>query len=442
VNAIVHPSRRVTGAVSVPGDKSVSHRAALLGAVATGVTEVHGWLEAEDCLATLRAVSALGGDATRKGPGHYVIHGAGLTGLGEPENVIDCGNSGTTARLLSGILAGQPFATILTGDDSLRRRPMERILEPLARMGARFIARGGRAGGRRLPLAIQGSRPLVPIRHAPSVASAQVKSAILLAGLWASGPVTVEEPAQSRDHTERMLAAFGADVVVDGHTVTLVPGREPTGRVVRVPGDISSAAFFLVAGLLADVGTVTVQGVGVNPTRTGVLDILRAMGADLDVGAMQGDGEPIADLAAKAGDLRGTSIAGSLVPRAIDELPILAVAAARAEGVTEVRDAAELRVKESDRIRSLTTELTKLGVEIEERPDGFRIVGGGRRPFRAARVRSWGDHRLAMALIVAGLAADGPSVVEDIDCIATSYPDFVATCRCLAGEACVELDGP
>jgi 3-phosphoshikimate 1-carboxyvinyltransferase len=439
VNAVVHPTPSIAGRISVPGDKSVSHRAALLGAVATGVTEVHGWLEAEDCLATLRAVSALGVEVTRKGPGHYVIHGVGLEGLAEADHVIDCGNSGTTARLLSGVLAAQPFATLLTGDDSLRQRPMERVLEPLARMGARVL---GRANGRRLPLAIQGMRPLVPIHHAAPVASAQVKSAILLAGLWASGPVTVAEPAQSRDHTERMLAAFGADVRVDEGRVTLVPGRAPGGRPVRVPGDISSATFFLVAGLLADGGAVTVEEVGVNPTRTGALDVLRAMGAGLEATAERGDGEPVADLTARASGLRGTSVAGSLVPRAIDELPILAVAAARAEGVTEVRDAAELRVKESDRIRVLVSELTKLGVEIQERADGFRIVGGARRPLHGARVQSFGDHRLAMALIVAGLGADGPSVVENIDCIATSYPEFVATCGRLGGEGCVEVVAP
>jgi 3-phosphoshikimate 1-carboxyvinyltransferase len=439
VKAVVQPSRRVAGVISVPGDKSISHRAALLGALASGTTEVHGWLEGEDCLATLGAVRALGVEATPKGPGHYVIHGVGLAGLAEPEGVIDCGNSGTTCRLLLGVLAGQPFATVLTGDASLRRRPMERALDPLGRMGARVI---GRADDRRLPLAIRGTRPLAPIRHRAPVASAQVKSAILLAGLWASGPVTVEEPARSRDHTERMLAAFGADLVVDGPTVTLVPGRELAGRVLRVPGDISSAAFFLVAALLADDGAVTVQGVGINPSRTGVLDVLQAMGAGLEISPAQADGEPIADLRVRPGDLRGVSVGGALVPRAIDELPILAVAAARAEGTTEVRDAAELRVKESDRIRALVTELTKLGIAITERADGFQIVGGGRRPFRAARLTSWGDHRLAMALIVAALAADGPSTVEDIGCIATSYPDFVAACGRLVGAETIVVSGP
>jgi 3-phosphoshikimate 1-carboxyvinyltransferase len=438
VNALVRPVRRVAGAVSVPGDKSVSHRAALLGAVADGITEIHGFLEGEDCLGTLRAVAALGAEVTRKGPGHFLVQGVGLEGLAEPGDVVDCGNSGTTARLLLGILAGQPFATVLTGDESLRRRPMERVVEPLGRMGARVI---GRRGGGRLPLAVAGARPLAPLRHVSPVASAQVKSAVLLAGLWASGPVTVIEPARSRDHSERMLVAFGAEVVEDRGAVTLVPGRRLAGRSCRVPGDVSSAAFFLVAGAVAESGSVTVRGVGVNPTRTGALEVLDAMGARISMGPAAGEPEPLADLSVQAGCLRGVEIGGAVVPRAIDEIPILAVAAACAEGPTLVRDAAELRVKESDRIRTLATELGKMGVRIEERPDGLRIAGrpAGRAPFRGARVTSWGDHRLAMALVVAALLADGPSIVEGIDCIATSYPDFVATCREVAGDGAVEV---
>ncbi len=436
MNARVRAVRRLGGIVVVPGDKSISHRAALFGAVATGVTEIHGLLEGEDCLRTLAAVAALGVEVTRKAPGHYVIQGAGLEGLTEPESVIDCGNSGTSARLLLGLLAGQPFAATLTGDDSLRRRPMDRVVEPLGRMGARVL---GRSGGRRLPLVIAGARPLAPIRHQAPVASAQVKSAILLAGLWASGPVSVVESARSRDHTERMLAAFGADLAVEDRTVTLTPGRPLTGRLVRVPGDISSAAFFLVAAALAGEGQVTVEGAGLNPTRTGALDLLEAMGADLRIAPTGDDGEPRGDLTVRPGPLRGTAIGGSVVPRAIDELPILAVAAARAAGVTELRDAAELRVKESDRIRALVTELAKLGVRIEERPDGFRIEGTGGGPLRGAHVSSWGDHRLAMALIVAGLGAEGTTLVEGIECIQTSYPDFISTCRSLAGPDCIEV---
>jgi 3-phosphoshikimate 1-carboxyvinyltransferase len=439
MNAVVRPVGRLAGTIGVPGDKSISHRVALLGALADGVTEVQGFLEGEDCLGTLRVVTALGAEVARKGPGHFVIQGAGLEGLTEPPDVVDCGNSGTTARLLLGILAGQPFATVLTGDESLRRRPMERVMEPLARMGARVI---GRRGGGRLPLAIAGTRPLHPIRHVSPVASAQVKSAVLLAGLWASGPVTVVEPARSRDHTERMLAAFGGDVRADGEAVTVTPGRRLAGRACRVPGDISSAAFFLVAGAAVPAGAVTVRGVGVNATRTGALEALEGMGARIRVAARETDGEPVADLTVAPGPLRGIELGGALVPRAIDEMPILAVAAACAEGPTVVRDAAELRVKESDRIRALASELGKMGAAIEERPDGFRVAGRSRAsgaPFRAARVSSWGDHRLAMALVVAGLLADGPTVVEDVDCIATSYPDFVAACRALAGPDAIEV---
>lgn len=438
MKARVHPAPRLAGTLSVPGDKSVSHRAALFGALARGTTEVEGFLEGEDCQATLDAVAALGVGVTAKGAGHYAIQGAGLEGLTEPDQVIDCGNSGTTARLLLGVLAGQPFATCLTGDASLRRRPMDRVVEPLARMGARVV---GRSGGRRLPLAIAGARPLTPLSFISPVASAQVKSAVLLAGLWASGPVTVTEPAASRDHTERMLAAFGAQIERNGCQVVLTPGRELSARTVRVPGDISSAAFFLVAGSIAAQGSLTIRGIGVNPTRTGVLDILSAMGANLEiVRGPETDGEPIADVTVTAGELRGCVVSGDLVPRAIDELPVIAVAAATADGVTEVRDAAELRVKESDRIRAMTTELRKLGVAIEERPDGFRIIGRpGTRPFRGATVTSWGDHRLAMALVVAALAADGATVVEDIGCIGTSYPGFVDTCRAVAGGGAIEV---
>jgi 3-phosphoshikimate 1-carboxyvinyltransferase len=438
MNALVHPAPRLVGRITVPGDKSISHRAALLGAVATGITEVHGFLEGSDCLATVAAVSALGAEVTRKAPGRYLIRGAGLDGLVEPESVIDCGNSGTTARLLLGLLAGQPFAATLTGDESLRQRPMDRVVEPLSRMGARVI---GRSGGRRLPLTIAGRRLLDPVRHVSAVASAQVKSAVLLAGLWASGPVSVVEPGPSRDHTERMLAAFGAELATEGHVVTLTPGRPLRGTGVRVPGDISSAAFFLVAGALVRDGEVSIEGVGTNPTRTGVLDVLAAMGTDVGAAAAPGEGEPLSDLTVRPSRLHGTTIAGGLVPRAIDELPVLAVAAACAEGVTELRDAAELRVKESDRIRAVAVELGKMGAAVEERPDGFRVTGSNGRPLRGARVASWGDHRLAMALIVAGLVADAPTVVEGIDCIATSYPDFVATCRRLAGEGAIEVIG-
>ena len=429
----VRPVARLAGHARVPGDKSISHRAALLGAVADGVTEVRGYLEAEDCLRSLTAAQALGADVTRKAPGEYRIAGVGLNGLSEPTDVVDCGNSGTTARLLLGVLAGQPFTTVLTGDDSLRRRPMARVTEPLGRMGATFL---GRAGSSRLPLAIRGARPLKALAYQTPVASAQVKSAVLLAGLWAEGPVTVTESAHSRDHSERMLRKFGADVEARGLTVRLTPGPLKAAAV-DVPGDISSAAFLLVAGAIVRDARVGVVDVGVNPTRTGVLDALAAMGAAVESGEATDRDEPASTLTVTPAELRGTTIAGDLIPRLIDEIPVLAVAAAVARGATHVRDAAELRVKESDRIAALARELGRMGARLTERPDGFDVEGGAR--LRGATVTSGGDHRLAMALAVAGLVADGETIVEDTACIRTSFPGFVETINALAGgEALVE----
>lgn len=428
----VTPAATLRGIVRVPGDKSVSHRSALLGALADGRTEITGFLEGEDCLGTLKAIHALGAGVTRKSPGQYTVDGMGLHGLREPEDIIDCGNSGTTARLLLGVLAGQPFWTLLTGDASLRRRPMGRVAEPLARMGATIV---GRDGGKRLPLAVGGARPLKAIACRSPVASAQVKTALLLAGLWADGPVTVEEPARSRDHTERMLRAFGANLDVEGTRVTLTPGPALTGQPIAVPGDISSAAFFLVAASIMRDAAVTVTNVGVNPTRAGILEILHAMGARVALRALPpASGEPVADLTASSGELRAAEVGGDVIPRLIDEVPILAVAACAASGITRVRDAAELRVKESDRIRAIATELGRMGARIVERPDGLEIHGGRR--LRGATVTSGGDHRMAMALVVAGLAADGPSVVDDTACIATSFPGFLDLVNALAGAEC------
>lgn len=432
---VVRPAGGLRGTVEVPGDKSVSHRAALLGALATGPSEVSGFLEGEDCLNTLKTLQALGVEVTRKGPGQYRIGGVGLAGLQEPDDVLDCGNSGTTARLLLGVLAGQPFWSVLTGDDSLRRRPMGRVSQPLCQMGAMVV---GRSDGGRLPLAIRGGRPLRGVRYRPSVSSAQVKSAILLAGLFADGPTSVEEPAPSRDHTERMLRGFGARVVVDGSLVTLTPGGELRGRPLRVPGDLSSAAFFLVAGAVVPQSRVTISGVGVNPTRTGLLDALQAMGVDVALSEQRNGEEPTADLTVSASSLRGTRVGGTLIPRLIDELPVLAVAAAAAAGVTEVADARELRVKESDRILALVSGLAKLGVRVEDREDGFLIRGGQR--LTGARVQSHGDHRMAMALIIAGLMAEGQTVVEDTGCVSTSYPGFLATLNSLTPEPCAVVE--
>ena len=431
----VRPARRLTGHAEVPGDKSVSHRAVLLGALAEGVSEVHGFLEAEDCLRTITAVQAMGAEVTRKGPGHYRIAGGGLRGLSEPGDVVDCGNSGTTARLLAGVLAGQPFWTLMTGDGSLRRRPMGRIAEPLRGMGATIV---GRADGTRLPLAVRGTATPRAIEYLTPVASAQIKSAVLLAGLGADGPVTVIEPAPSRDHSERMLRRFGARLTTAECAVTLTPGPL-TATSVTVPGDISSAAFLLVAGAVVPDAHVVLERVGINPTRTGILDVLAAMGARITAGATTDEGEPTASLTVTGGPLRGTAIAGArLLPRLIDEVPVLAVAAAVASGVTEVRDATELRVKESDRIAAIARELGKMGARIDERPDGMAIAGGHR--LHGAEVTSGGDHRMAMALTIAALVADGETVIADTACVSTSFPQFTETINALVGSPVVTVE--
>jgi len=438
VNFRVRPVRQLTGECEVPGDKSISHRAALLGAIAEGPTEVQGYLEGEDCLRTLTAIQLMGVEVGKKGPGHYRIAGVGLNGLAEPGDIVDCGNSGTTARLLIGFVAGQPFWTLLTGDESLRRRPMKRVAEPLALMGATIV---GRADGGRLPLAVRGAARPRAIAYDTPVASAQVKSAILLAGLRADAPVTVREPAPSRDHSELMLRAFGARVErPDARTVILHPGPL-RGTAIQVPGDISSAAFVLAAGLIVPGARVTVRRVGVNPTRTGLLDVLTAMRAPLTIathGGPDASAEPMAALTVSAAPLAATTVAGALIPRLIDEIPVLAVLAATAQGVTEIRDAAELRVKESDRIAMLARELAKMGVRVDDRADGMAITGGQR--FRGARVASAGDHRMAMALAVAGLVADGETVIEDAACVQTSFPTFVDTLNALAGGDAITVE--
>ena len=422
---MVGPGSALRGTLRMPGDKSISHRAALLGAIAHGTTRVAGFLHADDCLATLRCLRRLG-VPIEETPEHLVIRGGRL---GEPEDVLDVANSGTTIRLLAGVLAGQPFHSVLTGDASIRRRPMDRITGPLRRMGARI---SGRAGGRLAPLSIEGG-DLRGVAHATSVASAQVKSAILLAGLFADGETVVREPSLSRDHTERMLAVFGVPVARDGLTVRLRGPVSPEGATVRIPGDLSSAAYFLVAAACVPGSEVIVEDVGLNPTRTGLLDILRRMGAAVDVRDVREEGgEPLGTVTVRAAPLHGATIEGDLIPRAIDELPVIAVAACLAEGETVIRDAAELRVKESDRIAALAGELGRLGATIEAQPDGLAIVGGRR--LRGGRAASGGDHRIAMALAVAGLCAQAPVVIEDPSCIDTSFPEFEAILRRVAGR--------
>ena len=428
----LRPARRLRGAVAVPGDKSISHRAAIFNALADGEATVENFLAGEDCRSTLAVLRALGVESALDPTGERPslrLRGAGIDGLREPADILDCGNSGTTMRLMSGVLAGQPFHTVLTGDASLRARPMDRIATPLRRMGARI---DGREGGRLAPLSIRGGG-LRSIRYPMPVASAQVKSAVLLAALFADGATTVEEPEPTRDHTERMLAAMGARVEREGPAVRLTPGGRLRPLSMRVPNDLSAAAFWLVAAVIHPDAELRLDGVGMNPTRTGIIDALREMGADVAIEEeRQVAGEPVADLVARSSSLRGVTVGGAMIPRLIDEVPALAVAAAFARGTTEIRDAAELRVKESDRIASVVSELRALGVEINERPDGMVIEGGG---VRGGRARSFGDHRLAMALAVAGLASREGVVVDGAESAAVSYPAFWEHLDAVAGGA-------
>ena len=411
----VPPARTVHGTLSVPGDKSISHRAALFNALAEGDASITGFSSGADCASTLECLRRLGVGIERSSD-VVRVQGRGLT---EPADVLDCGNSGTSMRLLSGILAGAGVFAVLTGDGSLRRRPMARVVEPLRRMGAHI---DGREDGRLPPLAISGGQ-LQGVQHRLSVASAQVKSCLLLAGLFADGETTVVEPAPTRDHTERMLRAMGAAVEVDGRTVRV--GRSRLRAIdVAVPGDFSSAAFWLVLGCLHPDAEVRVENVGVNPTRTGLLEILSRMGADVAVERpREVAGEPVADLVARSSRLRAITVGGDLVPLAIDEVPLVALLGLFAEGETVVREAVELRVKESDRIGVVAEGLQALGAEIEVTEDGWRI-----RPsrLRAGRVQSHADHRMAMLFALAGTLGEGVEI-DDAECVSVSYPSFWET---------------
>lgn len=415
----VHPARGLRGEIVIPGDKSISHRSIMIGSLAEGETVVHGFLHGEDNHATLKAFRAMGVEIVELAGGVLKIRGRGLDGLIEPGDVLDCGNSGTTIRLMTGLLSGQRFFSVVTGDRYLRKRPMKRVTGPLAAMGARIWGRGG---GDLAPLAIHGS-PLRPIDYDSPIASAQVKSAVLLAGLYADGTTTVREPHLSRDHSERMLAAFGAEVRPFAGGVSLAGRPRLRGQEIRVPGDISSAAFFLVAALVVPGSELLVKNVGLNPSRSGIIDILRAMGGSLElVDERQAGGEPVADILVKSSRLQGIEIGGELVPRAIDELPVVSVAAALAEGTTVIRDARELRVKETDRIAAMVGVLTGLGVPAEARDDGMVVTGI--EALRGGTIDSCGDHRIAMSTAVAALRAAAPVTITDTACTATSFPNF------------------
>lgn len=417
----IKKSKSLKGEITVPGDKSISHRAIMLGSIADGDTTIKGLLKGEDNMATLKAFRQMGVRIDERGNGIVAIQGKGLRGLKEPEDVIDAGNSGTTIRLLTGLLSGQGFFSIMTGDQYLRKRPMKRVVEPLSQMGARIF---GRENGNKAPIAIIGSK-LKGITYNSPVASAQVKSAILLAGLYADGGTTVAEPTLSRDHTERMLAYFGAEVKRSGTTVSIKGGQKLIGKEIVVPGDISSAAFFMVAALITGDSELLIKNVGINPTRTGIIDILQAMGGDLKiVNQREIYGEPVGDILVKSSKLKGVEIAGDMIPRAIDELPIAAVAAAFAEGTTTIKDAKELKVKETDRIESMTSELRRIGVKVTPLPDGMTIEGG-KKPIGNESCDSWGDHRVAMSMIVAGLASEKGITISNTDCIDTSFPGFM-----------------
>lgn len=424
----IKPGGPLQGTLSVPGDKSITHRAIILCALADGESIIEGYCRGEDCLHTAGAFRAMG-VRIEETPDRLSVTGKGLWGLSEPEEPIDCGNSGTGIRLLVGLLAAQDFFAILTGDESVRRRPMGRVVRPLREMGALLA---GRKGGELAPLAVTGSR-LRGISYRSPVASAQVKSSLLLAGLYAEGITRITEPQPSRDHTERLFRYFGIPIQEESGSVILT-GRPAGGWIAKafvVPGDLSAAAFFVVAAAIVPGSDVTIRGVGVNQTRTGILDILREMGADIQIlNRREEAGEPVADLCVRSATLHGTSVGSDQIPRMIDEFPILCVAAAVAEGETAITGAAELRVKESDRIAAMATELKKMGVGISERPDGLVISGTGVRGangggrLRGAICHSHGDHRVAMSLAVAALLADGPSRIDHAACIETSFPGF------------------
>jgi 3-phosphoshikimate 1-carboxyvinyltransferase len=419
----ITPGRSIEGTIEVPGDKSISHRYAILAALARGRSEIGHYSAAADCQSTLDCLARLGVGVERigrNGDAHVAVTGGGVDGLQASRGSLDAGNTGTTMRLLTGILAGQRFDSTLTGDSSLRRRPMRRVIEPLERMGARIHAREANFA----PLDIKGTT-LQPIQYTLPVASAQVKSAVLLAGLFAEGDTSIEEPVPTRDHTEVALQEFGANVRRVGNVVTVSGRPELHARQATVPGDLSSAVFFMGAALVLRGSNVIIRNVGLNPTRSAVLDVLSGWGASVNIVALRGEsGELIGDIAVRHAEISGGVLSGELIAQLIDELPMLAVLGPYTEQGVEIRDAAELRVKESDRIAVLADNLRRMGASVEERPDGLRIEGKGRGRLQGAEVDPRGDHRMAMALAVAALGAEGRSIIRDSECVGISYPNF------------------
>ena len=411
------------GELTIPGDKSISHRAVMLGAISQGTTSVTNFLRGADCLSTISCFRKMG-IAIEENPTEILIHGKGLHGLSAPETVLDVGNSGTTMRLLSGILAGQDFSSSLTGDASIRKRPMKRVITPLSLMGASIESIPGNGCA---PLAIQGM-PLTGIHYQSPVSSAQVKSCVLLAGLYADSTTKVTEPFVSRNHSELMLRSFGAEIQTEGTTVSVQPDPLLTGQKVEVPGDISSAAYFIAAGLLIPGSEILIKNVGINPTRDGILRVCRAMGADIEIlNEQEHCGELTADLLVRHSALKGTVIEGGMIPTLIDELPVIAVMAAFAEGTTIIRDAQELKVKESNRLDIIVHHLKEMGADITPAPDGMIIRGG--KPLTGAVLDSHMDHRIAMSFAIAAMAGNGETEILNSDCVSISYPDFYADLR-------------
>jgi 3-phosphoshikimate 1-carboxyvinyltransferase len=406
--------KSVHGEIAVPGDKSISHRAVMLGALADGTTHISGFLKGADCLSTIDCFRAMGIDIEIDGD-NVTVHGKGLHGLKKPEKTLYTGNSGTTTRLLSGILAGQPFDTEIIGDASICKRPMGRVTKPLALMGADIE-------NEYCPLKIHGTK-LHGMEYNMTVASAQVKTALILAGLYAEGDTVIHEIEKSRDHTELMLSAMGANIKVDGLTIKVGKTDSLKAQDVPVPGDISSAAFFIVLGAIMPNSEITIKNVGINPTRTGIIDVMNAMGANMElINERTAAGEPVADIIIRSSKLCGTEIGGAIIPRLIDELPVIAAAAVFAEGTTVIRDAQELKVKETNRIRAVVDEFTKCGIDIKETDDGMIITGG--KPIHGADFAAYGDHRMAMSLAILAQLAEGNSTIDDIECVDVSYPNF------------------
>jgi len=416
---LISTKSSLNGTIKVPGDKSISHRAVMFGSIASGVTTIENFLPGEDCLSTIACFRKLGVKIHQEGS-NVTVEGNGLSGLQEPETVLDVGNSGTTIRLLMGILSGRPFHSVLIGDESIGKRPMTRVTRPLAQMGAKIT---GRRDGEYTPLSLSGGA-LKGIEYKLPVASAQVKSAILLAGLQANGETTVIELEKTRDHTERMIRLFGGEVSTNGNAVSVKGGQQLTATHVNVPGDISSAAFFLVAGAIVPNSSITLMNVGLNPTRTGILDVLSAMGADMTIEEYESTtGEPAGNIIIKTSSLTGTVLSGDLIPRLIDEIPIIALLATQAEGKTVIKDAAELKVKETNRIDTVVNELKKLGANIVATEDGM-IIHGKSGKLKGETVSSYGDHRIGMMLAVAALVCTEEVYLEQSEAIAVSYPEF------------------